>query len=339
MEFIKSQRKQYKANLHCHSNLSDGKLSPAELKKLYKNNSYSILAITDHEYPFDHSKLSDPDFIMLTGYEAYIRPSKDCIYNIYTPEIHINLIAKEPHNVTYINFVPNCCKYIKDEEYKNSLPKYGSSETRRYTPEYVNSFVENANSAGYLAAHNHPVWSLEPHENISKYSGFFSMEMCNYGAHNSSEIEYNGALYERLLREGKRIFCHGSDDNHNHHPHDTPRTDSFGAFTVIYPDEFNYKSIISALEKGDFYSSMAPMIKELKVDGDHAYIKTSPAKKIIMHYGSKTPKCAFANTGELIEEAQFEIPKDASYVRFSVVDELRRYADTRGYFRDEFDTV
>ena len=31
----------YKGNMHCHSNLSDGKLSPLELKERYKNDKKS----------------------------------------------------------------------------------------------------------------------------------------------------------------------------------------------------------------------------------------------------------------------------------------------------------
>lgn len=38
----------YKANLHCHSTLSDGALSPAELKEAYKAKGYSVIAYTDH---------------------------------------------------------------------------------------------------------------------------------------------------------------------------------------------------------------------------------------------------------------------------------------------------
>ena len=75
---IDPEKKQYKANLHSHSTLSDGKLTPEELKKLYKDNGYDILAITDHEYPKSHNELTDKDFLMVTGYEAYIRPSRIC---------------------------------------------------------------------------------------------------------------------------------------------------------------------------------------------------------------------------------------------------------------------
>ncbi len=339
MELIKKSKNQYKANLHSHSNLSDGELPAERIKEIYKEHGYSVLAVTDHEYPYDHSALSEEDFLMLTGYEAYIRGTENCVYDIYSPEIHINLFAKDPHNTSYVNFTPAYCKYIKDEEYKNSLKKAGSSEPRKYTAEYINSFVENAKAAGYLAAHNHPVWSLEEHEMISKYRGFFSMEMCNYGAHNSSELEYNGALYDRLAREGKHIFCHGSDDNHNHSSLSSPKSDSFGAFTMILADTLTYPDIIAALEAGNFYSSMGPEILSLTVEGKTAHIETSPSKKIIMHYGSKTPRCRHAEPGSFISSADFEIPDGAKYIRFTAADEWRRYADTRAFFRDEFEKI
>ena len=36
----------YKGNMHCHSTLSDGALSPEELKDAYKNKGYSFIAMT-----------------------------------------------------------------------------------------------------------------------------------------------------------------------------------------------------------------------------------------------------------------------------------------------------
>ena len=35
--FISKDKKQFKANLHCHSTISDGRLTPEELKAAYKN--------------------------------------------------------------------------------------------------------------------------------------------------------------------------------------------------------------------------------------------------------------------------------------------------------------
>jgi len=334
MELIKKGAMQYKANLHCHSNKSDGKLSPERLKEIYKDHGYSILSITDHEYPYDHSALSDEDFLMLTGYEAYIRPSENCVYDIYQEEIHINLFAKEPHNTAYVNFTDLYCKYVKDEDVRRSFRKVGSSEPRKYTVQYINSFVEAARENGYLCAYNHPTWSLERDEQIVKYRGFFSMEMCNWGAHVASENEYNARLYDRLLREGVRIYCHSADDNHNYHPIDSPKSDSFGGFAMVMAKDLSYPSVIEALESGNFYSSMGPEIKELTVDGAKVHMECSPARKIIMHYGSKKTQY-FASFEDDLTSADFTIPEDAPYVRFTVIDKNGRAADTRGYFMDE----
>ena len=57
------ERTYYKANLHAHSTVSDGGLTPLELKERYKAHGYSILAYTDHELLVDHSDLADPDFL------------------------------------------------------------------------------------------------------------------------------------------------------------------------------------------------------------------------------------------------------------------------------------
>ena len=39
----------YKANLHCHTNLSDGDFTPEEIKEMYKTEGYSVVAYTDHD--------------------------------------------------------------------------------------------------------------------------------------------------------------------------------------------------------------------------------------------------------------------------------------------------
>ena len=122
IKYISKDMPQYKANLHCHSVLSDGSLTPEQLKAAYKEHGYSVLAITDHEYPYDHSAMTEDDFIMLTGYEAYIRPH-DSSYNPYGPEVHINLFAKEPHNVSYVNYVDSYCKYVKNAAIQEAFHK------------------------------------------------------------------------------------------------------------------------------------------------------------------------------------------------------------------------
>ena len=39
----------YKANMHTHTTWSDGNLTPEEVRDLYRNAGYQIVAFSDHE--------------------------------------------------------------------------------------------------------------------------------------------------------------------------------------------------------------------------------------------------------------------------------------------------
>lgn len=336
MYLISPSKKQYKANLHCHSVLSDGKKTPQELKEMYKEKGYSILSITDHEAPKSHSYLNDADFLTITGYETYVRPNAECRYDAYNKEIHINLFARDPKNEAIVCYNSKYCKY-SSEELKDQYVKVGSQKTREYSVAYINELIKTAKENGYIAAYNHPWWSMEDEADIFAYEGFFSMEMCNYSSYLSSRLEYNAALYDKMLACGKRIFCHGADDNHNAKPSDSSECDSFGAFTMIMPENFTYDSVIAAMETGEMYSSMGPVFKEISMTGNKIHIECSDVERIMVFTGSKTPKRKLALPGETINSADFEIDERAKFVRVSVADKYGKFADTRGFFRDELE--
>ena len=333
---ISPEKKQYKANLHCHSVLSDGHLTPEALKALYKTHGYDILAITDHERPYCHQQLNDPDFMMLTGYECYIRPDPQGRYNPYQEEVHLNLFARDPQNTTMICYNENYCKYLRrDNALQEITSKAGSERPREFTRDYINEYIRTAKENGYIVAYNHPYWSMESEAEVMALEGCFSMEICNYGSYVSNGLEYCGALYDRLLRSGKRIFCHGTDDNHNEFPIDHPDNDSFGAFTMIMPEQFTYDSVFSAMEKGEMYASMGPLFKEVSIEGNRLHVECSEVAHIYLYNGGKRPGRLNAAPGESLTCADFEIDGNARYIRVSIRDAEGRWADTRGFFRDE----
>ena len=47
----------YKANMHAHTTVSDGRLSPEEMKRAFMERGYSIVAFTDHEVMVPHLPL------------------------------------------------------------------------------------------------------------------------------------------------------------------------------------------------------------------------------------------------------------------------------------------
>ncbi len=334
MYLISPHKQQFKANLHCHSTRSDGRLSPSELKTAYKNRGYQILAITDHESPKNHSELSDKDFLLLTGYEAYIRTHEDCRYDVFAPEIHLNLFARNPENETLIGYNPAYCKYLSAEE-QQDLSKTGPTCPRAYTTAYINDFIRAARDNEYLVAYNHPVWSMESEDRILSYEGIFSFEMVNGNSHAINHLEYNGALYNTLLRNGKHWFVHAADDNHNVHPFDSPQCDSFRAFTMILADRLAYDAVIDAMENGDMYASTGPVIHEASFESGTVRIHCSPASVVICHDGSKHPPSVYAAKGETLSFAEFSLRPQARYIRLTVIDTNGNTADTRAFSREE----
>ncbi|MBE6546455.1 MAG: hypothetical protein E7668_03305 [Ruminococcaceae bacterium] len=324
---------QYRANLHSHSTLSDGKLTPQELKEVYRSRGYSILAITDHEYPCDHSDLNEPDFLLLTGYEAHLRPNPS--FDPYQSEIHMNLFAKDPHNETIICYTPAYGKYMP-EQWLAQLRRVGSECPREYSIDYAQKLIDTAVANGYLVSYNHPVWSMEAEETILSYRNIFSIEISNYNSFIDNHLEHSGALYDKMLRMGMRRFCHAGDDCHNKFPITSPRSDSFGAWTMILAEELTYEAVINAMENGDMYASMGPAIYEVSFENDNVFVSCSPAAKIIVYDGSKRPSFEPADEGSLLTEAILPLREEAPYFRVGVVDERGRIATTRGFFRDEW---
>ena len=69
----------YKANLHCHTVFSDGKMTPEEVKKHYQEKGYQVLAITDHDHYGDHRSLCDANFVAIAALETDMDQAGDMI--------------------------------------------------------------------------------------------------------------------------------------------------------------------------------------------------------------------------------------------------------------------
>lgn len=335
--FISKTQRQYKANLHCHTTVSDGSLTPEEAKAAYQSAGYDILAITDHEVPKSYAHMTEPDFLMLTGYEAFIRPNPNYVYDPYNVEVHLNFFAKDPLNETVICYNQASNKFFsKNNIDPDAMRRAGSERQREYSVPYVNEFIRTAVENGYLVSYNHPVWSMEDEERILAYENIFSLEIENYGSHLSNHMEYSGALYDKMLRRRKQVFCHGGDDNHNYKPFGDPACDSFGAWTMILADSLTYPAVIDAMEQGKMYASAGPRIDELSIEDGVVHVECSPAREIILFSGSKAPKFIIAPKGETITSADLPLDTIAPYFRVAVVDEQSHTASTRGFFREEY---
>jgi len=331
----------YKANLHCHTVISDGALTPEQVKEVYKERGYSIVAFTDHDIFIPHNDLKDDDFLPLNAYEIMISEGQEkevLVCGLPARDkgtCHICLIALDENNHKQIchhrtaYFFENSKKYIDQVKYDESKPNY----IRSYTIECINDIIKQARESGFFVTYNHPVWSMEDYRRYINYNGMNAMEIYNHDCYVGGFEEYNPRIYDEMLLSGKKIYCIMADDNHNLCK-DIYR-DSFGGFTMIKAKKLEYKEITNALVNGDFYCSQAPLINELFVEDGVITVKCSPAKSICFNTGIRIKKIIYAEDNELITQASFEVLEKYKYVRVTVTDEQGKHAETNAYFIDQ----
>ena len=326
--------KYFKANLHTHSTITDGKFSPQELKELYKKHGYQILAITDHNVVVDHSALNEDGFLMLTGAEFGISEPGQTPF--YKKSYHLNCISKRPDN----NWQPIMPRSPRE----SAIPYLAKVESpdmlRSHNPESINEIIKKCNEHDYLVMYNHPVWSLHNYNDYATLKGLWAMEICNYNCLYSGRDTYSSMVYRDFLALGNRLFPVGCDDMH------TIRTHA-GAWIMVGAKALTYDSVIAALEKGDFYASTGPEIYSLSLDGATLRITCSAASSIAVESDCRFAKRVLPTQGEdFLQEATFDLTKwmegtvennltETAYIRLAVYDPQGNRAYTRAYFFGE----
>ncbi len=327
---LDDQKRFFKGNMHCHSNLSDGKMTPEELKDWFKARGYHFLAITDHDHINDNSYLNDESFLTITSGEFAIKefPEQSTLKNQKMKCCHLNFYAKKPDTTAVPWWSPVYDHFSKGERREVLMQKYDNGYQRVYSAEGINDFIRYANEEGYFVAYNHPRWALENYKQYSQYEGLWGVEVYNHACHIGGIYEYDINVHDDMLRDGKRVLLSVGDDNHS-------EGHCGGAFVMVNAEALSYENIIDALLAGNFYASLGPEIKALWVEDGKVHIKTSPAEMIGFSTEGRRHGAHRAKEGEALTEATFEILPEDGYVRLFVQDACGRRADTQAYFTED----
>jgi len=322
MELLPKGVTYYKANLHCHTVFSDGKMTPEEVKKHYQEKGYQVLAITDHDHYGDHRQLCDENFVAIAALETDMNQAGDMLWN-YRRTWHMNWYDTCPD---------------QDKEIKEAL---GRPEVPYEDMDAVNAYVEKMTKLGFLGCYNHPYWSLQTCDEYTKLKGMWGMEIYNHGCEMDGLYGYHPQAYDEMLRSGQKLFCVSTDDNHNSMAIDGGLYDSFGGYIMIGAQSLTYDGIIDALKKGSFYSCCvpdgqgeAPEILEFTRTGSHVHVKCTPADKIFLKTMGRNCHRASARPGETITEADFTLNGEEVYIRVEITDGKGRHTVSNAYFLD-----
>ena len=330
MKYLLPPVKFYKASLHTHSTVSDGKLTPQEIKDAYKALGYSILALTDHHLTAAHPELDEEDFITLTSNELGL-DSEDYAppQSFFGQTYHFNIIAKRPDNI-WQPYPPKAAVANKNPEL---VAKARWDERERIcSTQCANEIIKRANEEGFLVIYNHPTWSGQRYPDYIPLEGLWALEIRNTHNCMMGYDDNNSKAYEDFLMEGKRLCVVAADDTHRTHT-------IGGSFTMIGAEKLSYESVIAAMEKGDLYASCGPLIHSLTLDGTILRIACDEAAEICLETQARHAQRKAGG----ITEAEFDISvwmekskeDPNAFFRLTVYAPDGKYAATRAYYLDE----
>ena len=336
---IDGEKNFYKVNLHTHTTLSDGKFTPEQVKEMYKSRGYAAVAYTDHEILYDHSALTDENFVALNGYEIATNNDRSRDPLLKKQSAHFNYLAKRPDILTQIG-------YNRDYDWCHTNVQKDEAEKRSVHLNYerfhnladFNRFTAWANESGFLVTYNHPAWSLHTAKDYSGLRGLFAVETYNagsvYGGYEETRAPYDDLLAE-LWREHE-VRLNAGEKSSRPAPLYTVFADDMhegmfeeAGYVMVQAESLSYENLISALEKGEFYSSMRPCFYDLRVKDGVLCGKTSRVRRVSVIGAARDKLCI----NGAIEK--FEIPLGGGferYFRVEITDENGYIATTNAFF-------
>lgn len=169
---------EYKIGLHTHTTLSDGKLTPEEVAKLYKSAGYDAIAITDHWKYYPEGELEG------------LRIISGCEYNLGggdTAEGVMHIVAIGMREDIDFPMRP-----ISRQEVIDAIKERGG-----------------------MAVLAHPAWSLNTVADVEALHGFDMLEIYNsVSAAHESTRPYSGYIVDVLANDGIVFPLTATDDAH-----------------------------------------------------------------------------------------------------------------------------
>lgn len=293
MNFFGRELNVYKANLHTHSTVSDGKYTPQEVIEHYAAQGYDVLAFTDHRKTNPVSTYDGKGMTLLSGIELHP--------HIMEPrEIHWHLLSLG---------VPEDFPYGDDSNFKTAQEA-----------------VDAVNAAGGMVFCAHPYWcgltSLDVKNNLKNILG---IEVFNSSCRYIGR-EFNMQSWDELLEAGCRYNALAVDDVHS-------QSDLFGGYTCILAENKEPQSLLNAIRKGDFYASMGPEFKKITFENGILEAEFSPCVKVNVLANASSGYCASWDNYLHPEnpEEYTSLKKDFSqwkncYIRIQIQDKNGKYA-------------
>ena len=287
----------WRGNLHTHSTLSDGILSPAEVCRRYKAEGYDFIALTDHlvglfGYPIaDTVPFRDDSFTTILGAELHSGAMEN-------GEVwHILAVGLPP------DFTPPDAPHFRPAPVAESGP----------------AIAARAVAAGAFVAIAHPQWSGLTLDDAMSIEAAHAVEIYNHGCAMGCDRPDGAVIADLMLSAGRRVNLIATDDAHFHEP------DHFGGWVMVKAEANTPEALLSALKAGHFYSSQGPELRGIELGDTTVRIESSAVSSMVV-MGRGTG--ATAIHGESMTRGEIKLSRlgDTPWLRVAVIDRAGRRA-------------
>ncbi len=236
----------WRGNLHGHSTMSDGKISPEDVVRRYHQAGYDFICLSDHfmeryGYPVtDTRPYRRNDFTTLLGAEVHAPATgQGDLWHLVAAGLPEDFAGLQPG-------------------------EDGPALARRCA------------EAGAFVALAHPHWSELTLEDALSIDAADAVEIYNHKSANDVDRGDGTYLWDALLHAGKRPTAIASDDSHWN------EADAFAGWVMVKAEANTPEALLAALKEGLNYSSQGPQIHDVRREGDELVIACSPAQAIIL---------------------------------------------------------
>jgi hypothetical protein len=282
-----------KGNLHTHTAMSDGDSSPQEVAGWYRDHGYQFLVITDHD---KITSIAAPEGLILI-------PGEEVTDRLPKKPLHVNAIG---------------------------LTRLVTPQGGKTPVEVLQRDIDAVRAAGGIPLVNHPNfgWAFGAEE-LLQLHGVTLLEIASGHPYvNAQGPPSEETMWDELLTAGRHVWGVAVDDSHHlKRPWDTDVALPGKAWVVVRTETADAKSIVAALERGEFYASTGVELEDFGA-GSVKVKEKNGAHYRIQFIGAK---------GRLLQEttgvsASYKMRGNEGYVRAKVTDSNGRCAWTQPAF-------
>ncbi len=293
----------FRGNLHTHSTLSDGVLTPKEVCRRYKAEGYDFISLTDHlvglfDYPIADTKpYRDNTFTTILGAELHSGAMQNGqLWHILAVGLPQDFTPPEAPHLTPVD-----------------------------GQECGADIAARARAAGAFVAIAHPQWSGLTMADARTIEAAHAVEIYNHGCAIGADRPDGFQTLDLLLSEGRKLDLIATDDAHFYEP------DHFGGWVMVKAEENTPESLLAALKAGRHYSSQGPRIDHVEIDNDRITVVSSAVSTaVVLGQGTAaTPVHGHSMTTAEIKLSKF---RQSPWIRVSVIDRAGKHAWTNPIF-------